>query len=225
MMVYDQVRGRIVRYALLGALLGGAGWGVLGGLPKVRAAQHMGAEIARLERGTLRARDEAVRMGGTAMEDSIAAAKARFEALQDRVPGGSGGMSPAEIRQVIAGLAEREGVVVRQVEPIAPAREGGFEVSGVRVRLVGSYHALGTWMSGVLSVPRLVQLRGVAMRVEPDSLRASARADGDEAAPAPAAPHGVEEPGAIVGDVAVVWFRQAPGSPVQAADSTVDPGR
>jgi Tfp pilus assembly protein PilO len=225
MMDFGLVRGRIVRYALLGALLGGAGWGVFGALPKLRAAQRMDAEVARLERGTLRARDEAVRVGGKAMEDSIAAAKARFEALQHRVPGGSAGMSPAEVRQVVAGLAEREGVVVRRVEPVAPAREGAFEVGGVRVRLVGSYHALGAWMSGVLSLPRLVQLRGVAMRVEPDSLRASARLDGADTPPPPAASGGGEEPGAVVCEVAVVWFRQAPLSPAQAADSTTSPGR
>jgi Tfp pilus assembly protein PilO len=222
---FGHIRGRVVRYALLGALLGGAGWGVWGGLPKVRAARSMDAEIGRLERGTLRARDEAVRVGGKAMEDSITAAEARFDALQDRVPGGSAGMTPAEIRQVMAALAEREGVEVRQVEPIAPAREGGFEVGGVRVRLAGAYHALGAWMSGVLSVPRLVQLRGVAMRVEPDSLRASARVDGSEAAPAPAAPGGREEPGTVVADVSVVWFRQVPGSPERAADSTLGGGR
>ena len=224
-MVFDRVRRGIVRYALLGAVLGGAGWGVFVGLPEVRAAQRMDAEIARLERGTLHARDGAVRMGGKAMEDSIAAATARFEALQDRVPRGDSGMSPAEIRRVMAGLAEREGVVVRQVEPIATAREGAFEVGGVRVRLVGSYHSLGAWMSGLLSIPRLVQLRGVAMRVEPDSLRASARVGGTEAPAPTAAPGGRETPGMVVGVVEVLWFRQAPAPPAQAADSTVDVGR
>ena len=229
-MVFDEVRGRVLRYLLFAAVAGGLGWGIFRATPRWRETERLAAAVARIEGQTLQARDEAIRMGGEAMEDSIAAARVRFEALRDRVPAGREAMGAAEIREVITALAEREGVTIRRDEPLAWTREGAFEVSGLRLRLVSSYHALGAWMTGILSVPRLVEFREISMRVEPDSLLAAAKVEEGPSSSAPgslpasgAAPR--EEAGRVVTELSLVWFREAPPESAPPSDTTANRGR
>lgn len=213
-MVFDVVRVRVIRYLVFAALAGAAGWWLMRGVPTYRAAERLEADAERLERQTRSARTYAVRIGEDQMEDSIQAARVRFEALSHRVPASeSGGLTGSDLTQILSSLATREGVQIRNLGQLQPTREGSFEVSGVRFRAVGSYHAIGAWMAGAVSVGRLVQFRDVQMRLIADSVLSAVE-------PKPAQVAGVpgelgtegEEPLSTVSELSIVWFRRVEGA-------------
>lgn len=195
----EEIRKRIAAYAVIAAAALVAWWGTSRAFPSHRVIAMQRARTARVQATTLEARESTVRSGSAALEDSIRVARARVELLRELVPPDAGAWLDAEIRQLVAGFAERAGVEIRSFEEAAGSREAGVVVSTARVAAAGRYHDIGEWLGMVTAARRLVQLRDVRMGV---GGRAGA---------------GVEERTVVI-EATLRWFRQEPNG--AASDST-----
>jgi Tfp pilus assembly protein PilO len=194
---HAELRRRAVAYAVFAALAGTGWWSVTRGMPAYRELGALASHRDALEARTRQAREQAVRSGTAALEDSIAAARARQEALRELVPGVGAGESDGDVRRLVGALAEQSRVAVRSTDDALTERQGPLLVSSVRISAEGTYHDLGRWLASVASTRRLVQVRDVAMAT------ATPAAGG----PAPAGANDAR------GDVVVLtatfrWFRQ-----------------
>lgn len=198
-MTFEETRRRVVSYAVFAALAGGAWWGLSRGLPRHRVLSELRAHRASVEATTMEARGRTVRGGGRALEDSIAALRARFVETQALVPQLGTGESDADVRRLIAALAERSGVVVRALDEGPGGREGALVVSSARVSATGRYHDVGAWLSMVQAAARLVQVRDVVIAAAADS-SSPVRVGG-------AAPGGASRV-TVVASGSFRWFRQ-----------------
>lgn len=208
-MNHQDLRRRAVGYLVLAALAGAAWWVVSRGAPLFASVRSVEARVAVLEATTRAAREQRVRSGDAGIEDSIAAARSRFDAVAELVPSAGTGESDADMRRLVGALAERNGVVVRSSEEAPAAREGPLLVSTLRISAEGRYHDVGRWLAAVESNRRLVRIGVAALGASPDT-NGLVRAGSGSAAPAA----GVRFEGTFL------WFRR--DSAAAAQDSTME---
>lgn len=202
-MNHDDLRRRAVGYLLVAAVAGSAWWAISRAAPLYTQLRATESHLASVEATTRAAREQAVRSGGAGIEDSIAAARARFEDGAALVPSDADGESDADVRRHVATLAERNGVTLRSAEEVQASREGPLLVTSVRISAEGRYHDVGRWLASVESTRRLVRLTGASL---------SARVDTGAAEPH-ATPAGA--PATVLFEGTFRWFRRDPSSAEQ----------
>ena len=162
-MRYDEVKRRTVAYLVLAALGGMMWWAVSAGAPLHRQVTATRTQRSALESTTRQVREHMVRTGGAGIEDSIAAARLRYESLAELVPQVGEGESDADVRRLVTAMADGSGVAVRSAEELPADRQGALLVSSVRFSAEGRYHDVGRWLASVGATRRLIESRGVTL--------------------------------------------------------------
>jgi Tfp pilus assembly protein PilO len=197
---------RAIRYLAFAVAAGTAWWGVSRGAPLYGELRSVRAHAATVQATTRAAREQTVRSGGAGIEDSIAAARTRFEAIAELVPTTGAGAGDSELRRLIAALAERNGVVIRSSEDAPAERDGSLLVSTVRITAEGQYHDVGRWLAAVGATRRLVRLGSATLGAAADT----SGGVGEGSLPGPA-----ERSGSVRFEGSFHWYHRDPAAPGQ----------
>lgn len=145
------------------------------------------------------ARTQMVNLGVEGIEDAIARLESAAQARSAQVPEGEDvASSAADMTQALGSAAGRHRVRVQWTRPVESVEEGAFRVDGLQAHVSGRYHDVGAFLTEMLSLPRITQLRSACVAAVPDSLLARVGAGGlagESAAPLP--PCSSEDPESV----------------------------
>jgi Tfp pilus assembly protein PilO len=170
-------RGRIVLAVLALVGIGFGYWYMQRYSPRLEQVTQVEQQLETQLQINRAARQQEIALGIDGIEDAIRNLRLESNLLTSRVPSVANvAESNSDMTLALTGAANRFGVRVHGYEPVASSIEGRFQSDGFRVQVVGRYHDVGAFLTEMLSLDRLTQIRSFAMDVVPDSLmRASER--------------------------------------------------
>lgn len=119
------------------------------------------------------ARTQLVNLGVDGIEEAIGRLESEAQARSAQVPEGEGvASSAADMTQALGSTAGRHRVRVQWTRPVESVEEGAFRVDGLQAHVSGRYHDVGAFLTEMLSLARITQLRSACVEAVPDSLLA-----------------------------------------------------
>ena len=210
-------RAKALRWTWTLILLAGALWFAREYRPAAQDLAAREAAVGEREARVRQARAAVVVLGPAGLDSALAQFRADSAQLALQVPPDSVASSLASEVKAVLGAREGRGVRIVRTDPIPPARERGFSVTGYSVTAVGRFAAVRGLIGDLTAQPRLLRVRRLRLAAVPDSLVAGAHApDGG-----PGLPHdstltsdrlaavGRAEPFEAVVTFQVVWYTRA----------------
>lgn len=168
-------RGRVLLAALFLSLAGAGYWWRTSYQPRRAGLDERQAVLDAKQLQIREARTQLVNLGVDGIEDAIARLESEAHARSAQVPEGEEvASSAADMTQALGSAAGRHRVRVQWTRPVESVEEGAFRVDGLQAHVSGRYHDVGAFLTEMLSLPRITQLRSTCVEAVPDSLLAQA---------------------------------------------------
>lgn len=178
-------RGRVLLAALVLSLAGAGFWWRTSYQPRRAGLDERQAVLDAKQLQIREARTQLVNLGVDGIEDAIVRLENETQARSAQVPEGEEvARSAADMTQALGSAAGRHRVRVQWTRPVESVEEGAFRVDGLQAHVSGRYHDVGAFLTEMLSLRRITQLRSACVEAVPDSLLAQV-ASGLSGAPTP----------------------------------------
>lgn len=136
-------------------------WTITRYRPRLESIEQLVAHETRLQQANQQTRRAIAALGLDRIRSTLEAYDKQAEHVGRLVPPDG---EDLKILPAIAQHADALGIRLEEITPLEPSRQGPFVVYRFRIRALGGYHDIGAFITELLMLPRITQIRDAQIR-------------------------------------------------------------